>query len=200
MTRPHHHRDRSAFGRIIGVTVALTGLLLSTTVACSGGEQKPQNAAGAAPAPKPAAPSTPSAPPAPSAPKAKPKQPPKAPEGGGGAKPAPAAPAPSDPAAAEARKYAQTYADAINAQDTNKMVSLVCDLTKVEKVTYVRYFNKQFQGGKAKVTLVGPTVTKGKLAQTRAKSVAAKGGKKAANALTITMQKQGAKWCIPSRG
>lgn len=200
MTSQHRHdRERRATGRVVSISIAVAALVL-TSAACSEGEPS-RNAAG----PATAAPSSPaptggsSAPAPPSTPKpGKPK--PQAP-GGAGEKPDGGAPAaPSDPAAAQARKYAQAYAEAINAQDTKKMVSLVCDLTKVEKVTYIRYFNKQFEGGKAKVTLVGPTKTKGNLAQTRAKSVATKNGERGAKALTITMQQKGEKWCIPSRG
>lgn len=99
-----------------------------------------------------------------------------------------------------ARVAARTYAAAVNAKNANKMVSMICDLTKVEKYTYVKYFEKQFSKADAKLTLAGPTKMTGRFAVTRAHSKASAGGKSKSQDIVISMQKKGGRWCVPSRG
>ncbi|MGH3621766.1 MAG: hypothetical protein ACRDQ5_08245 [Sciscionella sp.] len=102
-------------------------------------------------------------------------------------------------APSSARAAARAYADAVNVKDANKMVSMVCDLTKVETYTYVKYFEKQFAKADAKLALAGPTKMAGHFAVTRAHSRASSGGSSKSEDIVISMQKKSGRWCVPSR-
>lgn len=211
----------STRGRLIGVSVALvvavaivlvTGLAWPDWLSGNDESRQPTNAAltpnpdtSSAPGGQSTSRPTPSEPskPSPSKPRPAPRTPAGPPPGGadrgGGQQPGPEG-QPQDAAQTRAARAAmQAYADAVSAKNIPKLVDSVCELTQTERMVYLKYFRKQFSGGKATMTLYGPTKTRGPIAQTRAKSVVEKSGDRNANAITITMQLKDNRWCIPSR-